>query len=254
MTVTRINVLLFGGFKLVALLLWPWHPTAALVVFFSIDPYIVWQIVAPGAQGFGRIHTRFATDQREVWLTIDDGPDPDDTPQILRLLAHHRARATFFVVGQRAARYPNLITAIRLAGHEIAHHTHTHPINTYWAAGPRRLARELDDAQQVFATAGITPTRFRNPGGTKSIFQETTLAQRHLAAVAWTIRSWDSVGRNPQTIVQRILRQVTPGSIILLHEGARVPVRIRVKLIAQLLVALDKADYRCVIPSSAQLR
>ena len=64
----------------------------------------------------------------EVWLTIDDGPDPEDTPRILELLAAHGARATFFVIGENAAAHPGLIRAIAAAGHEVAHHTHTHPL------------------------------------------------------------------------------------------------------------------------------
>lgn len=254
MNVTRSLVLLFLSSKLLSLLLWPWSHSAAIVVYFGIDAFVVWQIIVPTAQGLGKIFTRFETTRREVWLTIDDGPDPDDTPQILALLAHHHAKATFFVIGKRAARYPNLISAIHAAGHEIAHHTQTHPIFSFWAAGPRRLRRELGDALQTLAPAGIVPTRFRNPGGVKSVFQEKALARANLTNIAWTIRSWDTVRRRPDAVVKRIMRKVTRGTILLLHEGPSAAKPNRVKAIARLLVSLDTAGYRCVIPTTTQLR
>ncbi len=254
MNATSLLVLLFLGGKLLAVLLWPTSPTAAIAVFLGVDAIVAWNIIVPSAQGLGRIFTRFETAQREVWLTIDDGPDPDDTPQIIALLAHHRAKATFFVVGKRAAQYPHLISAIHAAGHEVAHHTHNHPIVSFWAAGPRRLGRELDDGFKALARHGISPTRYRNPGGTKSVFQEKATAKRQLATIAWTIRSWDTVWRNPDAIVRRIMRKVTPGSIILMHEGSAAPAPTRIKAIARLLVQLETAGYQCVIPNQSQLR
>lgn len=253
MTATRATLLLFLGSKVCVGLLWPWSQAAAIACFFGFDFWLGWQIIAPSSQGLGRTFTRFRTEKREVWLTIDDGPDPQDTPQILKLLAHHRATATFFVIGERAARHPQLISAIRAAGHEIAHHTHTHPIKSLWAAGPRRMARELDDALATLATQRIQPTRFRTPGGTKCLFQESALARRKLTHVTWSVRSWDTMARKPEAVTKRIMRQVSPGAIILVHEGATVPAAIRVKLIAHLLVTLDQAGYRCVIPAENQL-
>lgn len=253
MTALQSLSLLFLSGKLLSLLLWPWNQTAALALFFAIDAVVAWNIIAPSAQGLGSVVTGFKTKQREVWLTIDDGPDPDDTPQILALLAHHRAKATFFVIGQRAEKYPHLISAIKAAGHEIAHHTHTHPIWSLWAAGPRRFRDELDRTLHVLTKLGVTPTRYRNPGGSKCLFQEKNLSQRQLTNVAWSIRSWDTVLRNPDAIVRRIMSNVLPGSIILMHEGASVTKRARLKSIARLLVRLEASGYQCVIPANSLL-
>jgi len=254
MNATRKLTLIFICGKVLSLVCLPWNHTLAIAVFFGVDAFIAWHIIAPSAQGFGRTFTSFKTSDREVWLTIDDGPDQEDTPQILALLAHHQAQATFFVIGERAARYPHLINAINAAGHEIAHHTHTHPIKSLWAAGPQRLARELDEATTALSSLGVTPNRYRNPGGAKCIFQERALIQRGLSNIAWTIRSWDTTRRNPDSIVRRIMRKVTHGSIILVHESASVPNASRIKTIARLLVNLDSAGFRCVIPTTSQLR
>ena len=80
--------------------------------------------------------THFETTQREVWLTIDDGPDPVDTPRLLEILRRFEARATFFVIGERAARFGAELEAIRAAGHEIANHTARHPSATFWCLPP----------------------------------------------------------------------------------------------------------------------
>src|SRR4051812_45997254 len=77
-------------------------PLAGLALWFVPDGLLAYHVFMPHAQGLVRAPRRFATRRREVWLTIDDGPDPVDTPQILELLAAHDARATFFVVGRNA--------------------------------------------------------------------------------------------------------------------------------------------------------
>src|SRR5215510_7189617 len=80
---------------------------------------------------------------RQVSLTFDDGPDPETTPRLLRLLAAGNARATFFVVGERAARHPEIARAIVDEGHEVANHTWRH--RNAWFLGPRATAEEIVD-------------------------------------------------------------------------------------------------------------
>ena len=93
-------------------------PAATLALWFGPDLLLAYHVFVPGAQGVLRMHRRFMTARREVWLTIDDGPDPEDTPRILELLAAHGEHATFFVIGEIAARHPGLIRAITAEGHE----------------------------------------------------------------------------------------------------------------------------------------
>ncbi|HEX2862021.1 MAG TPA: polysaccharide deacetylase family protein, partial [Lacunisphaera sp.] len=113
--------------KLAALYVGAVDPVMAAVLWFGPDFLLAYHVFAPRAQGLVRMRRGFATNRREAWLTIDDGPDPQDTTRILELLAAHGARATFFVVGENAVRHPELVRAIVAGGHEVAHHTHTHP-------------------------------------------------------------------------------------------------------------------------------
>ena len=230
------------------------HRTAAAWCFFGPDIWVLHALFAPSGQGLCRVHTRFATSRREVWLTIDDGPDEHDTPQILDLLDRYRARATFFVVGERAARHPHLITAIVQRGHEIGHHTHTHPAGTFWCAGPARLATELDETLESLARVGVRPSRFRAPVGIKHLFLHRALMQRELVYVGWSIRSGDCRVHSPGELARNVVPRLNPGAIILVHEGPTVRSPVRVAGIAQLLEELNRRNYTCVIPRADQLR
>ena len=85
--------------KVAAVLVGWTAPVAALTLWFGPDALLAYHVFVPRAQGLVRMPRRFRADGREVWLTIDDGPDPADTPRLLELLAAHGARATFFVIG-----------------------------------------------------------------------------------------------------------------------------------------------------------
>lgn len=228
--------------------------TAAVWSFFASDVLVLHALFAPAGQGLCRVHTRFATSRREVWLTIDDGPDEHDTPRLLDLLDRHGARATFFVVGERAARHPQLIAEIIRRGHDIGHHTHTHPAGTFWCASPGRLAAELDAPLATLARAGVRPLWFRAPVGIKHLLLGRALAARDLTYVGWSIRSGDCRLRAPDQLPEKVVPHVQPGAIILVHEGPSVAGAVRVAGIARLLKELARRDYACVIPRAEQLR
>ncbi len=239
--------------KLASLWLARSSPGSALACWFLPDAWLAYHLFAPRAQGLVRSCRHFTTPRREIWLTIDDGPDPDDTPRLLRLLAEHDARVTFFFIGEKARTYPELVRAAHAAGHEIAHHTHTHPTGSFWRASPARLARELDDALSVFRELGVTPTRFRPPVGIKNLWLARALATRALVCVGWSARGLELRQGDAQAIATRVLRKVQPGSILLLHEGPRLPAAIRVEAIRATLERLKESGYRCVVPPADAL-
>lgn len=227
---------------------------AAAWCFFLPDVFLLHALFVPSGQGLCRVYTRFLTPRREVWLTIDDGPDETDTPRLLDLLERHGARATFFVIGERAARWPELIAEIRRRGHDIGHHTHTHPAGTFWCASPSRLAAELDQTLNVLARAGVRPAWFRAPVGIKHLLLAHALTARQLDYVGWSIRSADCWLHSPAQLAAKVVPRLQPGAIILVHEGPSVPDPVRVAGMAQLLEELSRQGYACVIPRAEQLR
>lgn len=228
-------------------------PVAALGLWFLPDALLAYHLFVFRAQGLLCMHRRFTTDRREVWLTIDDGPDADDTPHILALLAEHDARATFFVIGEKASIQPDLIRAITGAGHEVAHHTHTHPLTWFWCASPARVRRELDTGLATLRLAGVRPERFRPPAGIKNPWLARALRARGLTCVGWSARGRETWRADAATVADRITRGLAPGAILLMHEGPRVPAEIRITAIRRVLETLRERHYKCVVPAAGQL-
>lgn len=246
--------LVWAAGKVVAVLLWRQggSPYIAAAAFFLPDVVLLYQLLAPSAQWVCRVFTHFATDRPEICLTIDDGPDEEDTPRILDLLDRHGARATFFLIGERAVRHPDLVAEIRRRGHEIGHHTHTHPLESFWCAGPLRVRAELDGSLPLFQS--VSSRWFRPPAGIKSFFLARALAERDLRCVGWSVRSRDTMSRDPGAVAERVMKRVQPGSIVLMHEGASLDPRVRVRALELLLEGLAARRFACVTPRLEQLR
>ena len=191
-----------------------------------------------------------------VALTFDDGPDPDVTPKILEILRQRSAGASFFCVGQRAERHPHLIADIVARGHRVENHTYRHS-NAFAFLGPRGMGREIDRAQLLLGRlAGTPPAYFRAPAGMRNPWLNALLAARSLDLVSWTRRGFDTVSRDPATIVARLVKNVRAGDVIVLHDGASAsdasgqPVVLDV--LPMLLDELDRCNLRPVaIPRPA---
>ena len=155
-----------------------------------------------------------------VALTFDDGPDPEVTPQVLGLLAAARARATFFCVGRKAEAHPELIAAIRTAGHCVGNHSYSHP-NGFALRGPRGLSDEIRRAQDAIEQAGGgRPAHFRAPAGIQNPWLAPALSAAGLALVSWTRRGFDTVTRDARAVAGRLLRGLRAGDILLMHDGS----------------------------------
>lgn len=236
--------------------LWPVSKLAAIGVVFASHMLVLYPTLRARSQWLGPVFTRFRTSAREVWLTIDDGPTAD-TVEILDVLRRRDARATFFVKGTLAESHPDLARRIRDAGHEIANHSHTHPSATFWCLPPSVVAREIERCNEaVGAIIGQRPTRFRAPVGMKNPFVHPILDRLGMTLVAWTSRGFDGVdGFDPETVAGRILSAVTPGCVILMHQGVNGldgrPASARCLEIV--LSGLTERGYACVIPSDERL-
>jgi peptidoglycan/xylan/chitin deacetylase (PgdA/CDA1 family) len=199
---------------------------------------------------FGPIATRFETPRREVWLTIDDGPDPRDTPAILDLLAERRVKATFFMIGEKVEAYRELAWRAHCEGHQIGNHTHSHPSALFWALGPAATRREIErGADAILSATGAHANVFRSPVGMTNPFVHRALDGQHL--VGWSAIGLDGLSARGEPVVQRIMRNVRPGAIVVLHEGGAPQ---RVETLALLLDRLESSGYACVIPQPEDFR
>jgi peptidoglycan-N-acetylglucosamine deacetylase len=229
------------------------HYFLAVPVFFLPAPWYAFQILKPTARGLGPVVTQFKTDRREVWLTLDDGPDPESTPKILELLKAHRARATFFLIGEKVTRHPELVAEILRHGHTLGNHTHTHPHRWFWLASAQKTAAEIDACAEALRAAGAGAIRwFRSPVGLKNHALHAVLAQRGLDLVLWSARGFDTICRDPAKVIARITPNLRPGAILLVHENSADPSR-RTELFTLLFAHLAREGYACVIPPTESL-
>jgi peptidoglycan/xylan/chitin deacetylase (PgdA/CDA1 family) len=153
-----------------------------------------------------------------IALTIDDGPSPVYTPQVLRLLAKYRVTAAFSMIGENASYYPGVARDVADAGHMIVNHTWDHANLTPLSGS---LVRdEISKASDAIeAAAGVRPTMFRAPYGAWSAAALDCCASARLTPLDWSVdpRDWSRPGVS--AIVRNILRNTGTGSIILEHDG-----------------------------------
>lgn len=248
----RLIVAFFFVAPLIAIPLWLVSPPAAIAVVFVSHMLVLYPTLRPSSQWLGPVVRSFATESNEVWLTIDDGPDARQTPQILSLLRSHGAAATFFVKGVNLDAHPELAREITAAGSELANHSYSHPSGTFWALPSRRIAREIDRCQASIAATGVAPpSRFRAPVGMKNPFVHPLLARRNLRLIGWSARAFDGVGAvTADKVLARLDSHIRPGAIILLHEGRPN----NVTIVEALLVELKRRGFRAVVPADSQLR
>ncbi len=161
----------------------------------------------------------FAVHQRVVSITIDDGPDPQVTPQVLDILDRHQARATFFCIGALAAKYPELCREIVRRGHSVENHSQHH--HTFFSLfGPMRICREIQEAQQTLGEiTGCAPQFFRPTAGLRNLFLQPVLTHLGLHLVSWTRRGYDTRTGNADTVFARLIKNLAAGDILLLHDG-----------------------------------
>jgi peptidoglycan/xylan/chitin deacetylase (PgdA/CDA1 family) len=197
-----------------------WAMLAVAAVACATVAFFTWAIAHPRNGFFAPVVSRLATAEPVVALTFDDGPDPVYTPQILDALAAHRARATFFVVGERAARYPELIARMHREGHTVGTHTQHHRLRFHFGS-PTYVRREIDDAIAVVARIlPAAPTLFRPPQGLRTpCFATAWRRMRGLTCVTWSVRGLDSRPTTAPAIVARVARGLVPGAIVALHDG-----------------------------------
>jgi peptidoglycan/xylan/chitin deacetylase (PgdA/CDA1 family) len=197
---------------------WRWPVCAGIVNHLVLTAASMW----PRSRLLGPNWTRLPADaaaRGEIALTIDDGPDPEVTPQVLDLLDQHGVRATFFCIGRNVARYPDIAREIVRRGHAMENHSDQH--RWYFAfLGVAGFRRELASAQATITdVTGQTPLFFRAPAGMRSPLLDPALCRIGLRLASWTRRGFDTVERNPDTVLRRLLANLRGGDILLIHDG-----------------------------------
>jgi peptidoglycan-N-acetylglucosamine deacetylase len=167
---------------------------------------------------FGPPIRRLATRDRAVALTFDDGPNPDATPVVLDALAARRVKATFFILGRHAERWPDLVKRVADEGHSIGNHGYYHRKLHFKSPGYVRRDLQLGTAA-IERAAHVRPSLFRAPHGFRSPWVTAIARSLGQRTVGWSLGVWDSDRPGVEAIAERTVSGASPGSILLLHDG-----------------------------------
>ena len=167
---------------------------------------------------FGRPITRLDARRRSVALTFDDGPNADATPHILDALKARGVRATFFILGKHAERWPALVKRVADEGHAIGNHGYFH--RKLHFKSPAYVRNDLAlGTQAIERASGYHPRFFRAPHGFRSPWVSAIARSLGQRTVGWSFGVWDSDKPGADVIAQRTLAKASPGAILLLHDG-----------------------------------
>lgn len=177
---------------------------------------------------------RASREEQVLYITFDDGPHPRITPLVLEMLHKYNARATFFCIGDRVKRYPDIVQRMLAEGHAIGNHTQHH-VNG-WSTADDAYLQDVEDAAQV-----ISSKLFRPPYGRVRRSQIKKLLQKDYKVIMWTVLSADyDLGLNKEQCAHRVVNHIDNGNIFLLHDSEKAEER----MLHALKALLEKASSR----------
>ncbi len=171
-----------------------------------------------------------------IYLTFDDGPSPDTTPYLLELLEAEEMKASFFLIGKEIEKHPDLVKKIADGGHSIGNHSYSHQFMPGLTV--KQIESEIEKTNKlVEEICGERPKNFRPPYGFMDQKTAGVLNDLAMHPVYWSQAPEDWSLPGAQAVVRRVLMRLTPGALIVLHEGKA--------LREQTLLAAKEIIYRC---------
>lgn len=236
--------------------LWKWAVAILIANHIVIAAVGLW----PRSNWLGPNWTKLplaAKSRNEIALTIDDGPEPTVTPQVLDLLDSFNVKATFFCIGNKVAQHPELCREMIRRGHAIENHSQQHKLY-FSLLGIGGITQEILAAQEtIFSITGVRPKFFRAPAGLRNPFLEPVLNRLGLRLASWTVRGFDTKVKNAEKVKRKLLSELHSGAILLMHDGnaartaANIPVILDV--LPSVLESAKKVNLRFVTLRQASL-
>jgi peptidoglycan/xylan/chitin deacetylase (PgdA/CDA1 family) len=169
-------------------------------------------------QVFGELVNHVDTKEKVVALTYDDGPNPPYTNQLIGILERNQIKATFFVIGNIIEKHPATVRLVLSKGHELGNHSYSHQKMT--SENPSFIRSEIEKTDQLLRQLGVKEEiHFRAPYGRKFLVLPYLLAKMNKKNILWNVNPNDYKAPSSEVIENYVLEHVTPGSIILLHDG-----------------------------------
>jgi peptidoglycan/xylan/chitin deacetylase (PgdA/CDA1 family) len=157
---------------------------------------------------------------RSVNITIDDGPDPVWTPQVLRVLRDNGVKATFCMVGTQARAHPDLVKAVVAAGHRLCDHTVSHDVTMDHKSEAYQSQQILDAERMITkASGGVRPMYYRAPGGAFTPYSRHLAASHGMRPLGWNIDSKDFERPGTDALVATVKSEISNGPTLLFHDA-----------------------------------
>ena len=179
-------------------------------------------------------HHNHTTQQNTISLTFDDGPHPEYTPKVLELLKEFNSKASFFLIGKNAEKYPELVQQIIEEGHVIGSHSYAHT-NNYGFLSRNEVTKDVMKSQKVLFD--ITKKRvqyFRPPFGVTNPNIARAVKNLSLKTFGWSVRSYDTVAKTPEKVFKKVTADLKNGDIVLLHDTSKLSVEVLEKVLQHL--------------------
>jgi peptidoglycan/xylan/chitin deacetylase (PgdA/CDA1 family) len=184
----------------------------------SIAGAVMHGALYPNSPLFGSVMARVTATGNALALTFDDGPNPEATPAILDALAERGAKASFFILGRHAERWPHLVQRVEAEGHSVCNHGYYH--RKLHLKSPSYVRRDLElGTRAIMEACGVRPRFFRAPHGFRSPWVTPIARSLGQRTVGWTRGVWDSSNPGVDVIAERAIRGARAGAILLLHDG-----------------------------------
>ena len=217
-TVSIAFIVIIGLSVIVELLFIDLHYLFYLVPCFIYFVLLTWGSFYVNSQFYAPSIVRFSTNKKEIVLSFDDGPDTQITPIILDILKEFEAKAIFFCIGKKIEADSEILKRIHAEEHDIGLHSFSH---SYWYDfyPASHVASDLKQNQDIIQkNLGIRPVWFRPPYGVTNPAIGKVFKRGDLTIVGWSVRSLDTVIKDSDKVLRRLIKNTQPGSIVLLHD------------------------------------
>jgi peptidoglycan/xylan/chitin deacetylase (PgdA/CDA1 family) len=203
-----------------------------LSLIFVYSLILLWGTITLSFQFFGPAKCRGDWNSNFVAITFDDGPEPQATQQILEILKSSNATATFFCIGKNVRDNPEIIRQINESGHLIGNHSFYH--GSLFDLQPRwKMKSEIQNTNAVIAEAtGKQPRFFRPPYGVINPMLASAIKKTRMINVGWSVRSFDTVIKDKNKLLERVTKKLKGGDIILFHDRCKQTIEILPELLA----------------------
>ncbi|MCQ2194907.1 MAG: polysaccharide deacetylase family protein [Paludibacteraceae bacterium] len=179
------------------------------------------------------------TTDKIVALTFDDGPHPENTPKVLDILAEWEVEAAFFCIGKNVEAHPEIVERMFSEGHLVGNHSYSH-CNSFPLMGVKKMVEDIRKTDELIANVTGSPVHFfRPPFGITNPLVRDALSQFNYNVIGWNVRSFDTMSASVDEVYRRVIKQIKPGSVILLHDRLSVAP----ELLSRLLRYLSDEGY-----------